>query len=64
MVIDKEMNLLIFERNMKPTNELQAFKLKIVSQINIGEEVTSCVLGSISQIPIKNKNLDDNEQKE
>ena len=48
LVVDKEKNIIIFERHMKPTNELQSFKLSVVAQINYGEEVTSAVLGSMS----------------
>lgn len=31
LVVDKEKNIIIFERHMKPTNELQSFKLSVVA---------------------------------
>ena len=37
LVVDKERNILIFERKMLPTNEIVRFKLKKVAQINYGE---------------------------
>ena len=48
LVVDKERNFIVFERNLKPTNEIQTFKLSIVAQASFGEEVTSAVLGSMS----------------
>jgi len=33
---------------MHPTNEIERFKLRTVSQINYGEEITSAVLGSLT----------------
>jgi len=48
LVVDKERNILIFERQMHPTNEIERFKLRTVSQINYGEEITSAVLGSLT----------------
>lgn len=48
LVVDKEKNIIIFERHLKPTNEIQSFKLSVIAQISFGEEVTSAVLGSMS----------------
>ena len=48
LVVDKERNILIFERQMQPTNEIERFKLRTVAQINFGEEITSAVLGSLT----------------
>lgn len=31
MVLDKDKNIFIMERNMKPTNEIEKYKLKIVA---------------------------------
>ena len=36
MVMDKEKNIFILERNLRPTNEIQKYKLKSVAQINSG----------------------------
>jgi|TARA_B110001450_G_C17256975_1_gene333890 hypothetical protein len=33
---------------MKPTNEIQKFKLQVIAQINSGEEITSAIVGSIN----------------
>jgi hypothetical protein len=48
MVLDKEKNIFIFQRNLKPANEIQKYKLKSVAQINSGEEITSAIIGSIN----------------
>jgi hypothetical protein len=31
MVLDKDKNIFIMERNMKPTNEIEKYKLKVVA---------------------------------
>lgn len=48
MVLDKDKNIFIMERNMKPTNEIEKYKLKVVAQISSGEEITSALVGSIN----------------
>ena len=48
LVLDRDKNIFIFQRNMKPTNEIQKFKLSVVAQINAGEEITSAIVGSIN----------------
>ena len=48
MVLDKEKNIFILERNSKPTNEIEKYKLKVVAQISSGEEITSALVGSIN----------------
>lgn len=48
LVCDKERNLIIFERKLKPVTELETFKLQVVAQVSAGEEVTAAVLGTMS----------------
>ena len=48
LVLDKEKNIFVFERNFLPTNEIQKYKLMVIAQINTGEEITSAILGSIN----------------
>jgi len=48
LVLDKDKNIFIFQRDMKPTNEIQKFKLQVIAQINSGEEITSAIVGSIN----------------
>lgn len=31
MVLDKDKNIFIMERNMRPTNEIEKYKLKVVA---------------------------------
>lgn len=47
-MLDRDKNIFIFHRNLKPTNEIQKFKLSVVAQINAGEEITSALVGSIN----------------
>lgn len=47
-MLDRDKNIFIFHRNLKPTNEIQKFKLSVVAQINAGEEITSAIVGSIN----------------
>ena len=46
--MDHLKNIFIFQRNTSPVNEMEKFQLKIVAQINSGEEITSAILGSIN----------------
>ena len=48
MVLDREKNIFILQRNMKPTNEIEKYKLTVVAQISAGEEITSALVGSIN----------------
>ena len=48
LVCDKERNLIVFERKLKPVTELETFKLQVVAQVSAGEEVTAAVLGTMS----------------
>jgi len=54
LVADQLRNIFIFRRNLKPTNETEKYKLDIIAQINTGEVVTCCILGSINM----NENFD------
>ena len=36
-VVDKDGNVIVFERALKPTNELATFKLQVTAQFNFGE---------------------------
>lgn len=48
VVLDKERNIFILERDIKPTDEIQKYKLTSIAQINAGEEITSAIVGSIN----------------
>lgn len=46
--MDHSRNIFVFERNLQPINEVQKFQLKVVAQINSGEEITAAIQGSIN----------------
>jgi len=48
LVLDKEKNIFVFERNFFPSNEIQKYKLMVIAQVNTGEEITSAILGSVN----------------